>query len=124
LKALNPNTSKSAIVAVVALLLAASSGCKKEAAEEAPAPAPVAAAPAAEDAAAAPAAAAEPAAAPASTKNWDEVVAKIIRMRSVPLTDEKRSEVLALEDELVAAAGSDPKAKEAYQNMSRILTGR
>lgn len=114
---MNPR-SVVAFVLVSAILC----GCgKKE--EEAPPPAPVAETPAATPDA--PAAAVAEEKAPATPqKNWDEYVTKIVKIRSGVMTDEKRSEMLALQDELVAAAASDPKAREAYQNLSRIMTGR
>lgn len=98
--------------------------CSKKS-EEAPAAAPAAAADAA-PAEAAPAAAA-PAAAEAapSKRDWNAVVAEVARLRMQrPLTDEKRARMLELQDELTAASTSDPAAREAYQNLSKIINGR
>ena len=97
---------------------------KKEAAEDAaPAPAPAAAA---EGGAAAPAAAeAPPAAAPEAKRNWDEMVAEVARIRAMrPIPDDKRTRMLQLQDELMGAANSDPAAREAWNNLSRIINGR
>ncbi|MEY4691620.1 MAG: hypothetical protein RIT19_1945 [Verrucomicrobiota bacterium] len=98
---------------------------KKEAAEDsAPAPAPAAAA---ESGATAPAgAAAAPAApAPEAQRNWDQVVAEVARIRAMrPIPDDKRTRMLQLQDELMGAANSDPVAREAWNNLSRIINGR
>ncbi len=115
---------KSTYLCPLILALGLATACsKKEAAEEsAPAPAPAAAA--AEGGAPAPAAAA-PAAAPEAKRNWDEVVAEVARIRAMrPLPDDKRTRMLQLQDELMGAANSDPAAREAWNNLSRIINGR
>lgn len=107
------------------LLLALSlSACSKKEEE-----APAAAAPAAAEAAPAEAAAAAPEAAPAeaapSKRDWNAVVSEIAKIKMQrPMTDEKRARALELQDELTSAAASDPAAREAYQNLARILNGR
>ena len=122
------------------VLLLATAGCskKEKASSEAPA-APAAAAPAraakaaAEDGAYDPNAAANVpgatggktgAAAEGGGKNWDSVVAEIVALRRPPMTDDKRSKMLALQDELSDAAKTDAAAREAYQNLARIINGR
>jgi hypothetical protein len=103
-------------------LVAACSKKEEDASASAPAePAPAAAA-AAEAAPAAPAEAA-PAAEP--KRNWDAVVAEVARIRAMrPLPDDKRARMLQLQDELMAASNSDPAAKEAWANLSRIINNR
>jgi hypothetical protein len=96
---------------------------KKE--EDTSASAPAEPAPAAAAAEAAPAAPAEAAPAPEAKRNWDAVVAEVARIRAMrPLPDDKRARMLQLQDELMAAANSDPAAKEAWANLSRIINGR
>ena len=132
-------------LAVASVLFLGVVGCsKKSAATEAPAaesPAPVATkrpAAAADDGAydpnaaaaqagAAPAAAAKKAAAAegGSGKNWDAVIAEIVQLRRTPGRSSTQTERLnALEDELISAVKSDPAAREAHQNLSRIINGR
>ena len=121
---LDRDLMKSTYLCPLILALGLAAACsKKEAAEEsAPAPAPAAAA--AEGGAPAPAAAA-PAAAPEAKRNWDEVVAEVARIRAMrPLPDDKRTRMLQLQDELMGAANSDPAAREAWNNLSRIINGR
>ncbi len=60
-----------------------------------------------------------------SGKNWDAVVAEIVQIRRTPQRSSAQIERMnALEDELVGAIKSDPQAREAHQNLSRILNGR
>jgi flagellar basal body L-ring protein FlgH len=88
---------------------------KKEEAASAPAPA--------EPAPTAAAAEAAPAAEP--KRNWDAVVAEVARIRAMrPLPDDKRARMLQLQDELMAASNSDPAAREAWANLSRIINNR
>ena len=96
---------------------------KKE--EDASASAPATAAPVAAAAEAAPAAPAEAAPAAEPKRNWDTVVAEVARIRAMqPMPDDKRTRMLQLQDELMAAANSDPAAREAWANLSRIINGR
>ena len=101
------------------------SACSKKD-EDASASAPAAAAPAAaETAEAAAPAAAEAAPAPEAKRNWDAVVAEVARIRAMrPLPDDKRARMLQLQDELMAASNSDPAAREAWANLSRIINNR
>jgi hypothetical protein len=106
---------------LLALSLAAC-GKKEEEAPAAAAPVAAEAAPT-EDASAVPAAA--PAEAAPSKRDWNAVVAEIAKIKlQRPMTDEKRARALELQDELTSAAASDPAAREAYQNLARILNGR
>jgi len=106
------------------LLVAWATACSKKE-EDASASAPAPAAPAAEAGTAAAPAPAEPAPAAEPKRNWDNVVAEIARIRAMrPLPDDKRTRMLQLQDELMAAAGSDPAASEAWNNLSRIINGR
>lgn len=57
-------------------------------------------------------------------KNWDAVVAEIVQIRRSPMTDEKRQRMLGLQDELGDAAKTDAAAREAYQNLSKLINGR
>ena len=69
----------------------------------------------------------EPEAAPAAEpkRNWDAVVAEVARIRAMrPLPDDKRARMLQLQDELMAASNSDPAAREAWANLSRIINNR
>ncbi len=127
-------------IPVVLLALLAATGCsKKEAKTEAPTEAaaevqPKAKAAGADDGAFDPSVAAGVAATAAakkagaaageSAKNWDSVVAEIVQLRRPPMTDEKRVKMLALQDELSDATKTDAAAREAYQNLSRIINGR
>jgi hypothetical protein len=53
------------------------------------------------------------------------VVAEVARIRAMrPLPDDKRTRMLQLQDELMAASNSDPTAREAWANLSRIINGR
>lgn len=101
------------------------SGCSKKAEEEAPAAAPPAAAP---EAAAAPvespAAAPTPAEAQPAARDWDKVVTEILQLRRGGITDEQRLRMLSLQDELSDAAVNDPAAREARNNLSRIINQR
>jgi len=82
--------------------------------EDASASAPAPAAPVAAEGGAAPAAApAEAAPAAEAKRDWDAV-----------LPDDKRTRMLQLQDELMAASNSDPAAREAWANLSRIINGR
>jgi hypothetical protein len=75
--------------------------------------------------AAAPAAPAEAAPAAEPKRNWDAVVAEVARIRAMrPLPDDKRARMLQLQDELMAASNSDPAAREAWANLSRIINNR
>ena len=68
---------------------------------------------------------AEAAPAPEAKRNWDAVVAEVARIRAMrPLPDDKRTRMLQLQDELMAASNSDPTAREAWANLSRIINGR
>lgn len=130
-------------LAVASVLLLGGVGCsKKTAATDAAAdasPAPVATkrpAAAADDGAydpnsaaaqagAAPVAAKKAAAEGGSGKNWDAVIAEIVQLRRTPQRSSTQTERLnALEDELISAVKSDPQAREAHQNLSRIINGR
>lgn len=96
---------------------------KKE--EDASASAPAEPAPTAAAAEAAPAAPAEAAPAAEPKRNWDAVVAEVARIRAMrPLPDDKRARMLELQDELMAASNSDPAAREAWANLSRIINNR
>lgn len=96
---------------------------KKE--EDASASAPAKEVPAAAPAESAPAAAAEAAPAAEPKRNWDAVVAEVARIRAMqPMPDDKRTRMLQLQDELMAASNSDPAAREAWANLSRIINGR
>jgi hypothetical protein len=97
---------------------------KKDQADSASVPA--AEAPAAtETTPAAASAPAEAAPAPEAKRNWDAVVAEVARIRAMrPLPDDKRTRMLQLQDELMAASNSDPTAREAWANLSRIINGR
>jgi hypothetical protein len=96
---------------------------KKE--EAASASAPAEPAPTAAAAEAAPAAPAEAAPAAEPKRNWDAVVAEVARIRAMqPMPDAKRTRMLQLQDELMAASNSDPAAREAWANLSRIINGR
>ena len=88
--------------------------------------APAAEAPAAtETTPAAASAPAEAAPAPEAKRNWDAVVAEVAKIRAMrPLPDDKRARMLQLQDELMAASNSDPSAREAWANLSRIINGR
>lgn len=57
-------------------------------------------------------------------KNWDAVVAEIVQLRSRQRTPAQGERLIGLEDELVGALNSDPKAREAHQNLSRLINGR
>ncbi|MCX6870629.1 MAG: hypothetical protein NTY84_08395 [Verrucomicrobia bacterium] len=94
--------------------------------KDASASAPAAADPvAAETTPAAPSASAEAAPAPEAKRNWDAVVAEVARIRAMrPLPDDKRTRMLQLQDELMAASNSDPAAREAWANLSRIINNR
>jgi hypothetical protein len=94
--------------------------------EDASASAPAPAAPVAAEGGAAPAAApAEAAPAAEAKRDWDAVVAEVARIRAMrPLPDDKRTRMLQLQDELMAASNSDPAAREAWANLSRIINGR
>lgn len=107
------------------LLVTLAAACSKKE-EDTSASAPAPAAPAAAEAGA-PAAAAPAETAPAAEpkRNWDNVVAEIARIRAMrPIPDDKRTRMLQLQDELMAAANSDPAASEAWNNLSRIINGR
>lgn len=94
--------------------------------KDASASAPAAADPvAAETTLAAASAPAEAAPAPEAKRNWDAVVAEVAKIRAMrPLPDDKRARMLQLQDELMAASNSDPSAREAWANLSRIINGR
>lgn len=111
---------------ILILCLGLASACSKKAdddsASAAKPPAAAAAAGAADPAA--PAAAA-PAAPAEAQRNWDQVVAEVARIRAMqPIPDDKRTRMLQLQDELMAAANSDPVAREAWNNLSQIVNGR
>jgi len=111
---------------ILVLCLGLSTACSKKAEDES-ASAPAAPAAPTEDAAAAPAeaAAAAPPAPAEAQRNWDQVVAEVARIRAMrPLPDDKRTRMLQLQDELMAAANSDPAAREAWNNLSRIINQR
>ena len=64
------------------------------------------------------------AAAGEGAKNWDAVVAEIAQLRSTQKTPAQLDRMNALQDEIVGAINSDPRAREAYQNLSRIINKR
>ena len=106
------------------LLVALATACSKKE-EDASASAPAPAAPAADAGAAAAPAPAEPAPAAEPKRNWDNVVAEIARIRAMrPMPDDKRTRMLQLQDELMAAANSEPAARDAWNNLSRIINQR
>jgi len=106
------------------LLLGLVAACSKKE-EAASASAPAEPAPTAAAAEAAPAAPAEAAPAAEPKRNWDAVVAEVARIRAMqPMPDAKRTRMLQLQDELMAASNSDPAAREAWANLSRIINGR
>ncbi len=112
---------KSSLVVGVAALILFQACSKKEQEQEAATP-PPATAEAPVESADAPAAAPAPAAA---KRDWNAVVTEIARLKMQrPLPEEKRERMLQLQDELTAAAASDPDAREAYSNLTKILTGR
>ena len=110
------------------LALGLTAACSKKAEDDSASttpPAPAAGATAAADAGAPAAAAAAPAAPAEAQRNWDQVVAEVVRIRAMrPIPDDKRTRMLQLQDELMAAASSDPAASEAWNNLSRIINGR
>lgn len=110
------------------LALGLATACSKKAEEDASsAAAPAPAAAAAEETAGSPAApaAAAPAAPAEAQRNWDQVVAEVVRIRAMrPIPDDKRTRMLQLQDELMAAANSDPAARDAWNNLSRIINQR
>lgn len=110
------------------LALGSATACSKKAEEDASsAAAPAPAAAAAEETAGSPAApaAAAPAAPAEAQRNWDQVVAEVVRIRAMrPIPDDKRTRMLQLQDELMAAANSDPAARDAWNNLSRIINQR
>lgn len=58
-------------------------------------------------------------------RNWDQVVAEVVRIRAMrPIPDDKRTRMLQLQDELMAAANSEPAARDAWNNLSRIINQR
>jgi hypothetical protein len=117
---------KSTRLALFLALIPVFGACSKKEEAAAPEAAPAADA-AAADATATPAAEAAPAAAPAAEakRDWNAVVAEIARLKMQrPLPEEKRLRMLELQDELTAASSSDAGAREAYQNLSKILNGR
>jgi len=111
---------------ILILCLGLASACSKKADDDSASAAkpPAAAATAGAADPAAPAAAA-PAAPAEAQRNWDQVVAEVARIRAMqPIPDDKRTRMLQLQDELMAAANSDPVAREAWNNLSRIVSGR
>lgn len=123
---MNPlKNMKPTLSLLLVLSLGLATACSKKAKEDASASAPAAAEAAApaDAGGGAPAAPAAPAA--EAKRNWDDVVAEVARIRAMrPLTDDKRTRMLQLQDELMAAANSDPAAREAWNNLSRIINGR
>ena len=132
-----PNMKISAVLILALLVVPACSKKAKEpetVAEQAPAtPVEPAAAPAAGDGAfdpnvaatVAPTTAARGAKAQgAGGKNWDAVVGEIVQLRSIQRSSTQTERMNALEDELMAAIETDPAAKEARQNLARIINKR
>jgi hypothetical protein len=109
----------SSLVAVAALISFQACSKKEQEQEATPPPAAVAEAPVES---------VEPPAAPApvaAKRDWNAVVTEIARLKMQrPLPEEKRERMLQLQDELTTAAASDPDAREAYSNLTKILTGR
>ncbi len=110
---------------LLVLILGLVGACsKKKTAAEAPAGVEATATAATDET---PSAAAVVAAAPevATKRDWDAVVKEVAQLKMQrSLTDEKRAHMFQLQDELTAAATSDPRARQAYQNLSQILNGR
>jgi len=59
-----------------------------------------------------------------AAKNWDAVVAEIVQLRAVNRTPAQTERLNSLQDEIVGAINSDPAAKEAYQNLARLINRR
>ena len=110
---------------LLVLILSLVGACsKKKASAEAPATAAETATASTDET---PAATAAAAAAPevAAKRDWDAMVKEVAQLKMQrSLTDEKRAHMFQLQDELTAAAASDPRARQAYQNLSQILNGR
>jgi len=109
------------------LALGLTAACSKKAEDDSASttPPPPSAGAAAADAGAPAAAAAVPAAPAEAQRNWDQVVAEVVRIRAMrPIPDDKRTRMLQLQDELMAAANSEPAARDAWNNLSRIINQR
>lgn len=109
------------------LALGLTAACSKKAEDDSASttPPPPSAGAAAADAGAPAAAAAAPAAPAEAQRNWDQVVAEVVRIRAMrPIPDDKRTRMLQLQDELMAAANSEPAARDAWNNLSRIINQR
>jgi len=64
-------------------------------------------------------------AAGAGAQNWDAVVAEIVQLRGMAgRTSDQTQRLNTLQDEIVGAINTDPAAKEAYQNLSRLINRR
>lgn len=59
-----------------------------------------------------------------AAKNWDAVVAEIVQLRGINRTAAQTERLNSLQDEIVGAINSDPAAKEAYQNLARLINRR
>ena len=119
-------SKSSALCAVLGVLLCA---CKKKE-EASSAAAPATSGAAATEAAASPAAAEAAASASKAeqaikAKNWDAVVTELVQLtRQRNPNEEQGNRLRQLNQELLDAAQSDPKAMEALQTANKILNGR